>query len=253
MESGWDIKQLQKMIITSATYQRSSVIDSTAKTNDPENSWLARGPSQRLTAEMTRDNVLAISGLLVEKPGGASAYPYQPAGLWDEISNKSWRYPYLQEAGEGLYRRSLYTVWKRTSPPPSMLLFDVPDRSFCTVQRRETSTPLQALVLLNGPQYVEASRVIAEKAWTRNQNFDASLEEIFRLTIGRFPTEIERDLMNEFYHSELEKLNSGAIDVDAYFSTGELAVSKDVDRKVVAALAMTTHNLLNSYEAQMKK
>src|SRR5690606_31462409 len=126
----------------------------------PENKYLARAPRYRLPAEMVRDNALAISGLLVEKIGGESVYPYQPEGLWDELSDKSWRYPYLQTKGEGLYRRSIYTIWKRTSPPPSMLIFDMPQRGECTVRRAATSTPLQALVLLNDPQFVEASRVL---------------------------------------------------------------------------------------------
>ncbi|MEZ4903836.1 MAG: DUF1553 domain-containing protein [Spirosomataceae bacterium] len=138
----------------SATYQQSAVIRPELYEIDPSNDLLARGPSFRLTAEMIRDNALATSGLLVNQIGGKSVYPYQPAGLWDEISEKSWRYPYLQTPGEGLYRRSIYTIWKRTSPPPSLLIFDAPDRSFCTVKRRTTSTPLQALVLLNDPQMI---------------------------------------------------------------------------------------------------
>ena len=166
IESGWDIKRLHKTIVMSATFKQSSKSTPLMRVQDPENIYLSRGPSYRLKAEMIRDQALAISGLLVQKVGGTSVYPYQPDGLWDEISNKKWRYPYKQQPGEGLYRRSLYTIWKRTSPPPSMLVFDVPDRSVCKVRRANTSTPLQALVLLNDPQYLEAARVLAEKILT---------------------------------------------------------------------------------------
>ncbi len=252
-ESGWDIKKLHRLILTSKTYQRSSQVDSSALAADPENRWLSRGPSQRLTAEMLRDNALAISGLLVEKSGGPSAYPYQPEGLWDELSNKSWRYPYLQEPGEGLYRRSLYTVWKRTSPPPSMLLFDVPDRSFCTVQRRQTSTPLQALALLNDPQYVEASRILAAYCRQKHADVNYCLTDIFRLTVGRYPNQNELQLVKSFYHEELAKIEQGTINPDEYLGNGEARPQGTVDPIELTALAITTHNLLNTYEAQMKK
>ena len=128
-ESGWDIKQLHRLIMQSATYQRSPVSSPALNEIDPTNELFARGAGFRLPAEMIRDNALAVSGLLSPRIGGPSVYPYQPEGLWDELSTKHWRYTYLQEPGEGLYRRSLYSVWKRTSPPPSMLIFDAPDRS----------------------------------------------------------------------------------------------------------------------------
>ena len=133
-------------------------------TRDPDNRLLARGPRGRLPAEMIRDNALAISGLLVRKIGGPSVFPYQPAGLWEESgTNQSYR----QSKGEGLYRRSMYTFWRRTSPPPAMLTLDAPSREWCLARRERTSTPLQALVLLNDPQFVEAARVLAEKLMDR--------------------------------------------------------------------------------------
>ncbi|MCB0687269.1 MAG: DUF1553 domain-containing protein [Saprospiraceae bacterium] len=251
--SGWDIKKLHRLIMTSQAYQRSSVIDSSKLALDPENIYLWRGPSLRLSAEMLRDNALAISGLLVTKVGGKSVYPYQPAGLWDELSNKVWRYPYLQEPGEGLYRRSLYTIWKRTSPPPSMLLFDAPDRSFCTVQRRETSTPLQALVLLNDPQYVEVARMLALHCRKQHTDLDQCLQEIFRLTVGRYPNGEELNLVQDFFKNELAEIEKGTIDVAAYLSSGEMEVPPGVDNRELAALAITGHNLLNTYEAQLRK
>ena len=180
-DSGWDLKHLHKRIMTSDTYQQASYMTPEALERDPENELLARGPSFRLPAEMIRDNALAISCLLVDHQGGESVYPYQPEGLWDDLSTKGWRYRYLQEPGEGLYRRSLYTIWKRTAPPPSMLIFDAPDRSTCTVQRQPSSTPWQALVLLNDPQYVEAARVLAENVYRNEETDSKRLLTVFRL------------------------------------------------------------------------
>lgn len=251
--NGWDIKKLHRLMVTSRAYRRSSLVDSLNFRIDPENTWIWRGPSQRLSAEMIRDNALAISGLLVKHTGGPSVYPYQPAGLWDELSNKVWRYPYLQESGDGLYRRSLYTIWKRTSPPPSMLLFDVPDRSFCTVQRRQTNTPLQALVLLNDPQYSEAARVLAMRCLRENGTLNDALTDVFRLTIGRVPATGEWQLLKSFYEQELERINLGEIDVEDYLSNGEMEIDGTIDRQQLSALALTTHNLMNTYEAQQKK
>ena len=181
VESGWDIKALHKMIVLSATYRQSSKVTPELLEKDPENVYLARGPRYRLPAEMIRDNALAVSGLLVNQQGGESVYPYQPEGLWDGLTTKHWAYRYLQEPGDGLYRRSLYSIWKRASPPPGMLIFDVADRGVCTVRRKISNTPLQALALLNDPQYVEASRVLAEQLITTEEDTSARLTKAFRL------------------------------------------------------------------------
>ncbi len=250
--SGWNIKALHRLIMTSKTYQLSSAVDSISYEIDPKNRWLWRGPTQRLTAEMLRDNALALSSLLVRQQGGPSVYPYQPEGLWDELSNKSWRYPYLQSDGEGLYRRSLYTIWKRTSPPPSMLLFDVPDRSFCAVQRKQTNTPLQALALLNDPQYIESARVLAERMIRQNGQETARLKNIFRLAVGRHPDELEMTALLEFYQQEKLKAAEKEGEMEKYLSIGEWRASIDLPEDELAALAITIHNLLNTYEAQMK-
>ena len=163
-EGGWDIKKILRLIVTSATYQQSAVINMDAMENDPDNIWLARGPQSRLTAEMIRDHALAISGLLVEKLGGPSVKPYQPGGLWVEVSSGGrYQRKYMQSHGTDLYRRSMYTFWKRMQPPPAMVVFDAASRNNCTIQRQSTSTPLQAMVLLNDPQFIEASRALAQK------------------------------------------------------------------------------------------
>lgn len=202
-----------------------------------------------MTAEMVRDNALAISGLLSPKIGGPSVYPYQPEGLWDEISNKPWRYKYLQEPGEGLYRRSLYTIWKRTSGPPSMLIFDVGERGVCTVKRRQTSTPLQALVLLNDPQYLEASRVIAENLIANyDGDIDAQLQKAYVMCTGRNPNDGELDVLNKFHKEELERFSKAKKDAIGYTSIGSSEVRTGTDPVKLAALATVVNGVMNTYE-----
>ncbi len=248
VESGWDMKQLHKQIMLSATYQQSSVIRPEFYEKDPENDWLARGPSFRLSAEMIRDNALAVSGLLVDKRGGKSVYPYQPDGIWDELSNKPWRYKYLQESGEGLYRRSLYTIWKRTSPPPTMMIFDATDRTFCTVKRRSTSTPLQALVLLNDPQMIEAARVLAEKIETQATRPDQQLKVAFRTLLGRQPNAKETKMMGDFYKKQKEKYTQRREDAIAYLDTGDSERNPNLNPAETAALAFVINGLMNTSE-----
>ncbi len=249
MESGWDIKRMHKFIVMSATYQQSSEVRPELLEIDTDNVLLARGPSRRMTAEMVRDNALAISGLLSPKVGGPSVYPYQPEGLWDEISNKPWRYRYKQEPGEGLYRRSLYTIWKRTSAPPSMQIFDVGDRSVCTVNRRQTSTPLQALVLLNDPQFVEASYVLAENIIEQNGNHaEKQLEQAFQLSAGRAPETVELKLLKKFYSDELERFLAKKEDAMAYLGMGETKIKSTSDPIQVAALATVINGIMNTSE-----
>src|SRR5581483_2171637 len=159
VRSGWNIKAMQRLIVLSATYRQSSDISAHLREIDPENRLLARGPRVRLAAEQIRDNALSVSGLLTEKLGGPSVYPYQPEGIW---TAGGAGYVYTESTDADLYRRSLYTVWRRTTPAPSATALDVPDRAFCVARRNLTNTPLQALVLLNDPTYVEASRQLAQ-------------------------------------------------------------------------------------------
>ena len=248
MESGWDIKRLHKTILMSETYQQSSKITTERWLKDPENRLLSRGPRFRLPAEMIRDNALSVSGLLVSKKGGESVYPYQPEGLWDELSNKSWRYPYLQEPGEGLYRRSLYTIWKRTSPPPAMLIFDMADRSVCTVRRKTTSTPQQALVLLNGPQYIEAARALAESLMLEEENQGKRLENAFRRLTGRLPHEEEAAYMKDFYEQEVNHFNENRKKALEYLSIGERNWNKNLDPSQLSAMSVVINSMMNTYE-----
>ena len=160
--SNWDVKAMQKLIVMSATYQQSSLKRQDLMEMDAENRLLARGPSYRYSHEQIRDAVLAGSGLLIRKIGGPSVYPYQPAGIWEALATRNAT-SYKQQHGDSLYRRGIYTIWKRSSPPPSAITFDTPERYFCVVKRQKTSTPLQSLVMMNDPQYNEAARKLAER------------------------------------------------------------------------------------------
>ncbi|EPR69856.1 DUF1553 domain-containing protein [Cyclobacterium qasimii] len=246
-ESGWDIKKMHKLIVMSATYQQSSKNSPDLLEEDPDNLLLARGPSFRMTAEMVRDNALSISGLLAQNTASESAYPYQPEGLWDEITTKSWRYRYLQEPGDGLYRRSLYTIWKRTSGPPSMMIFDVSDRSECKVRRTETSTPLQALVLLNDPQFVEAARVAAEKLM-KEYRPEEQLAKAFKLSTGRQADAQEMEIIQQFYQEEEERFGLNKSDAMAYLSTGSKPLDSSLDPVRVASLATVINGIMNTTE-----
>jgi hypothetical protein len=166
VRTGWDVKSMQRLIVTSATYRQASAVSPLLRERDPENRLLARGPRFRLPAEMIRDNALAAAGLLNGAIGGPSVFPYQPDGLWEETSvgDVYTAQTYTQSHGKDLYRRSLYTFWKRTVPAPSLAVFDAPDREKCTARRTLTNTPMQALTLLNDPAYVEAARALAERA-----------------------------------------------------------------------------------------
>lgn len=249
MESGWDIKKMHKLIMMSSTYQQSSQMKPELLEIDMDNILLARGPSTRMSAEMVRDNALAISGLLANKVGGPSVYPYQPDGLWDEISNKPWRYKYKQEPGEGLYRRSLYTIWKRTSAPPSMQIFDAGDRSVCAVQRRQTSTPLQALVLLNDPQFVEASYILAENIMDNSVGTSSEqLKKAFQICTGRLPQPNEMDLLQKFLQEEQERFLEKKQDAIDYLNMGETKIKNISDPVLVASLATVINGIMNTSE-----
>jgi hypothetical protein len=253
IESGWDIKALHKLIVTSATYRQTSVMTEELIEKDPNNVLLARGPKFRLPAEMIRDNALAISGLLVDKVGGESVYPYQPPGIWEGLTSKAWAYKYLQEPGEGLYRRSLYSIWKRSAAPPAMMIFDIADRAVCNVKREPTSSPLQALVLLNDPQFVEASRVLAENIIREENNEETRLNTVFRVTTGRMPDDLEKEILNEFYKEELDNFSQDKEKALAYLNTGEKAWDRNLDPSEIAALGVVVNSIINTDEGFTKK
>lgn len=249
MENNWDIKKLHKKILSSATFQQESKIREDLTTIDPENFLLARGPAYRMSAEMIRDHALQVSGLLVPKIGGKSVYPYQPEGLWN-LSDKKWRYRYQHEKGEGLYRRSLYTFWKRSAPPPSMLIFDTRNRDLCSVKRTLTSSPLQALLLLNDPQFIEAARAMAENAiLSSNKSIDKKLSIIFRKITGRIIKDKELETLKRFYVEEKEKFSQNPSKAMAYLQTGEKPMNPKAGIVNTAALATVISGLMNTAEA----
>jgi hypothetical protein len=195
MENGWDQKTLLRQLVLSATYRQSAKVTPELLQRDPENRLLARGPRGRLSAEMVRDQALAASGLLVEQLGGPSVKPYQPPGLWLELSNEG---EYEPDTGRKLYRRGFYTYWKRTIAPPQMLTFDAAARETCVVRESRTNTPLQALVLLNDATYVEAARVLAERILRETGRTQAErLTEAFRLVLARTPTAAELTILQK--------------------------------------------------------
>jgi hypothetical protein len=252
MDDGWDMKRFCRRLVLSSTYRQSSTPAAIKFFEvDPDNVWLARGPKHRLSAEQVRDAALAASGLLVRQVGGPSVMPYQPAGLWEEAgTGKS----YKQATGDGLYRRSLYTFWKRTAPPPSMLSFDATSRETCTAKRELTTTPLQALVLLNDPQYVEAARVLAEQLVKKfSDNADARLVEACERLITRRPTDAELAIQRELYHTQLRRFQEQADAAEAFLKIGERKPDASLPADQVAATAVVVNMLLSYDETMMKR
>src|SRR5437870_2131705 len=204
--TGWDIRAMQRLIVTSAAYRQASHVSPELLEKDPENRLQARGPRFRLPAEMIRDNALSISGLLTGGVGGPSVFPYQPKGLWEETAygDVYSAQTYSQSSGKNLYRRSMYSFWKRTSPPPSLNTFDAPDREKCTARRARTNTPLQALVLMNDPTYVEAARGLAQRMiHEAGHDPGARINFAFRLATARRPTAKERQVLRDLAEREV--------------------------------------------------
>lgn len=255
INSGWDLKQLLKTIVMSATYQQSSKKTEVLLEKDPENIWLARGPSYRLSAEMIRDNALSASGLLVKQIGGQSVRPYQPKGLWIDKGNFSYKLlRYKETRGDSLYRRSLYTFVKRTSPHPAMTVFDAPNRDVCTVKRERTNTPLQALVLLNDPQFVEAARVLAQRIQKEAPNeLETQLVQAFRLITSRQPRSEELAIFEKMYIQQLSRFQNNREDASAFLEVGDYPFDEELDPLKTAALAMVASTMLNHDEAYMKR
>lgn len=253
-ESGWNLKALHKNIVMSSTYQQSAVMTEEKLAADPSNKYLARGPRFRMSAEMIRDNALAASGLLVEKVGGPSVKPYQPEGLWKEKTSGRYLPEYIQDHGDSLYRRSLYTFWKRTSPPPFMTTFDAPGRSHMALQRGKTSTPLQALFTLNDPQFVEASRLLAERMMTEGgENLESQISFAFKAATARTPKEQEIQLLSELYREEFEAFQAEPARADSLLGVGEYPVDNNLDTTQLAAGTIVASTILNLDETITKE
>jgi hypothetical protein len=251
VRSGWDVKSLQKLIVTSATYRQSSEASADLLQRDPENRLLARGPRFRLPAEMIRDQALSAAGLLVEKIGGRSVKPYQPEGLWKEISMQDM--DYVQGHGDDLYRRSLYTFWKRTIAPPGMINFDSANREACVVRETRTNTPLQALNLMNDVTYVEAARFIGQRMMKEGgTGAENRLRYGFRLVNGNWPSGAQQDVLLANLRFHLDYFSDPA-KVDAYLQHGESQPDPKLDRRELAAYASVGSLLLNLDESMTKE
>jgi hypothetical protein len=251
VRSGWDVKAMQKAIVMSATYRQSSETTPEMIQRDPENRLLARGPRFRLPAEMIRDQALSAAGLLVNKIGGPSVKPYQPEGLWKEISMQDM--DYVQSHGDDLYRRSLYTFWKRTIAPPEMINFDSANREACVVRETRTNTPLQALNLMNDVTYVEAARFIGQRMMKEGgASAEDRLRYGFRLVTGHLPSKQQEDVLLANLRFHLDYF-SDAAKVDAYLEQGESKPDAKLDRRELAAYASVGSLLLNLDEVMTKE
>lgn len=255
MESGWDLRKLLKTMVSSYTYMQVSKASLELRELDPENKLLARAPSYRWQAEFIRNNVLKSSGLLNEKFGGESVKPYQPEGLWIEKGNFSADLlRYKQDHDNKQYRNSLYTFHKRTSPPPFMTTFDMPGRDFCAVSRERTNTPLQALSLLNDPQFVEASKALAVRMKMQGgDSIKNQIETGFQMAISRKPNATELGILIDLYSEEFEVFKNNKAGAKEYLEVGDYRVPEDMNTSELAAMTMVANTIYNLDEMYTKR
>jgi hypothetical protein len=250
VRSGWDVKAMQRLIVTSATYRQSSRVTPELLQKDPENRLLARGPRYRLPAEVIRDQALAASGLLVERLGGPSVKPYQPGSLWKELADSV----YPQDHGPRLYRRSLYTFWKRTVAPTEMIAFDAPSREACAVRRSRTNTPLQALTLMNDVAFVEASRVLAQRVMREaGPSPEERLTLAFRLVAARTPRPAELRVLRDGFRDQLRRYRHDPKAAARLVSVGEYPRDETLDVAELAAYTAVANLILNLDETITKE
>lgn len=253
MEHDWNIKRLIKQLVMSAIYRQSVKVSEEKLKKDPENVYLARGPRQRLQAEFVRDMVLASSGLLVKTVGGASVKPYQPKGLWESAtSGRGVLASYKQDHGDALYRRGLYTFIKLTVPPPSMGLFDASNRDQCEVKRSKTNTPLQALMMLNDPAVLEASRVLAQKLLAEPGSMEQKIGKAFRLIVCRKALPAESVVLQGYYREQWEGFSQKRLDAAATIKAGEYKGPEHADLNSLAALMKVVEAIYNLEESITK-
>jgi hypothetical protein len=248
-EGGWDVKRLLRLIVTSNTYRQSSRVTKLLLERDRDNRLLARGPRLRLPAETIRDQALAASGLLVERLGGPSVKPYQPPGLWAELADLK----YVRDSGQNLYRRGLYTYWKRTVPPPGPTTFDAGMRESCNVRETRTNTPLQALNLLNDVTYVEAARVLAARVMLSAKAEKERLTLLFRLVLARRPSAREMDVLSSSLKRHRAHYAANPEAAEALTHAGEADAEPSLDAAEQAAYAAIASVVLNLDEAVTKE
>ena len=255
-ESGWDVKNLVKMIVTSETYQQSSQFSVRSAQLDPMNTWLSRGPRHRLSAEVIRDQALAASGLLVEKIGGPSVKPYHPPGLYEQVvaQRDNPKATYQQGTGDDLHRRSLYTYWKRSVPHPGMLLFDAPFRETCALRRSRSNTPLQALNLMNDPTYVEAARFLAQRMIKEGgASIESRLTHGFRLLLARKPSPQELQVLTAAVERSIQDFAKDAEAAKKLLSLGEAKSDDKLPPAELAAYTTVASTLINLDETITKE
>ncbi len=240
------MKALQKLILLSAAYQQSTQVTKEKMEHDPDNRLVSRGPRFRLPGEIVRDTALAVSGSLVPTIGGPSVRPYMPMGVWDETSKYGDLRNYKHEKGEGLYRRSMYTIWKRTAAPPTMLLFDAPNREVCTVKRSRTNTPLQALSLLNEVTFVEAARKLAGRMMTEGgSTIQQRIAHGVRLTLARNPSNEEMQVLIDGFNADMQRFTQDQASATALVGFGESKAASELPVAELAAYTLVANVLLN--------
>jgi hypothetical protein len=250
IRTGWDVKQLLKTLVMSATYRQSSRVTPALLTRDPENRLLARGPRIRLPAEMIRDQALAASGLLIGDIGGPSVKPYQPKGLWKDLTGTD----YEPDHGDKLWRRSLYTFWKRTSPQPTMTTFDAAGREACSVRPSRTSTPLQALALMNDVTFVEAARCLAQRVMREaGPTPEERLRRAFSLVLTRAPKPAELHVLLSGFNDHLTRFRASPAAATSLVSAGESPREANLDVTELAAYSAVASLILNLDEAITKQ
>jgi hypothetical protein len=253
-ETGWDMKRFFTLLVTSATYRQAALTTPDKLEKDPQNRLLSRGPRFRMDAEMIRDYALAASGLLVRKLGGPSVKPYQPDGVWEAVAMiGSNTRDYRRDSGEALFRRSLYTFWKRSAPPASMEIFNAPNRETCTVRRERTNTPLQALVTLNDPQFVEAARYLAQEA-LRSSGPDAEsrIDFLARRLLSRPLRPEELKVVQASLSDLLAYYRANPADAKKLLAVGEVRTAPALDAAALAGWTMLTNELMNLDEVLNK-
>jgi hypothetical protein len=252
-ESGWDIKRFYKQVLMSATYRQSAQATPEKIAKDPENRLLSRGARFRMDAEEVRDYALAASGLLSPEIGGPSVKPYQPDGIWEAVAmeDSNTRF-YKRDSGYSIYRRSLYTFWKRSAPPASMEIFNAPTRENCTVRRERTNTPLQALVTMNDVQFVEAAKALAERSMAATPSFDARLDFISNHLLARPLTAEERNIAHKEFDDFRAFYSENRADSEKLLNTGERRADPGMEPADYAALTMVTNELMNLDEVLNK-
>jgi hypothetical protein len=241
-------------MVLSATYRQSPATTPEKLEKDPQNRLLSRGPRFRMDGEMVRDYALAASGLLVPKIGGPSVKPYQPVGVWEPVAMpESNTKKYQQDSGDALYRRSLYTFWKRAAPPASMEVFNAPNRETCTVRRERTDTPLQALVTMNDPQFIEAARHLAEDALKRSRgDTNQAIEDIARRLLVRPLTPAERSVVTDTFQTASRHYADRSVEAARLISVGESHRTSAFPETTLAAMTMVANQLMNLDEVLNK-